>query len=166
MLLVTLFFALCFKLTWYTSGSYTTFTYTNNLYCLLNYCSNFLVVWNRDSYIKQIRLVFNPLKISSYISSLGFIQAMIIRRLNLLIEFSNSILIKCYFKAFQHWIFFKIHWLTRFLLFWAVYLLFRCKKVKIFQGLDLVKPQKGSAMKLLWSLQHLETLTCNLYIQS
>ena len=59
---------ICIIPTWYisTSGSYITCTYTDNLYCSLIYCSNFLMVWNRVSNIKQICFVFNPLKISSY----------------------------------------------------------------------------------------------------
>ena len=44
-------------------GTYVTCTYTDNLYCSLIYCSNFLMVWNRVLYIKQIHFAFNPLKI-------------------------------------------------------------------------------------------------------
>ena len=53
-----------------TSGSYITCTCTDTLYCSLIYCSNFLMLRNSVSNIKQIRLVFNPLKINSYISSI------------------------------------------------------------------------------------------------
>ena len=65
---------ICIIPTWYisTSGSYITCTYTDNLYFSLIYCSNFLMVWNRVSYIKQILLVFNPLEISSYNASVSF----------------------------------------------------------------------------------------------
>ena len=52
----------------------------------------------------------------------GFIQAILMpirehKTLNLITEFSNSILITFYFKNFGIAILLKIHWLTRFLLF-------------------------------------------------
>ena len=54
----------------------------------------------------------------------------------------------------------EIHFFTRFLLSWAIYLSFRCKKAKIFQELYPLNPHQGSTLNRLQSLQHLETFSC------
>ena len=74
----------------------------------------------------------------------GFIQAILMsvrlhKNLDFLMEFSNSVFVKFYFKQFGVEITFKIHWLTRFHLDFF-YLSFRCRKATIFQGLHTVNP--------------------------
>ena len=54
----------------------------------------------------------------------------------------------------------EILFFTRFLLSWAIYLSFRCKKAKIFQELYPLNPHQGSTLNRLQSLQHLETFSC------
>ena len=86
----------------------------------------------------------------------GFMSVRRHEKLNLLIEFSNSIFIKSYLKHFVIEISFKIHWCTRFLLFKAIYLSSRCKKARIFQRIYPVNPEEGSAMNPFRSLRHFE----------
>ena len=54
----------------------------------------------------------------------------------------------------------QINLLTRFLLFWAIYLFSRCKKADIFQGFYPLNNHQGSALNSLRRLQNPETPTC------
>ena len=78
------------------------------------------------------------------------------KRLYLLIEFSNSIFIKFYFKTYWCWL-----CIQDSLLGFFYFKLFICppdvKRTKVFQGLYSLNPRNGSAMNPLQSLQHLET---------
>ena len=74
----------------------------------------------------------------------GFIQAILMsvrlhKNPDLLMEFSNSVFVKFYFKQFGVEITFKIHWLTRFHLDFF-YLSFGCRKATIFRGLHTLNP--------------------------
>ena len=90
----------------------------------------------------------------------GYIQAILMsgrrhKKLNLLIEFSNSTFIKFYFKAC--WCL-KICIRNKcayevFFLFEAIYLSSRCKQTKMFKGFTPLTPHHDL-------LQHLETPSC------
>ena len=82
---------------------------------------------------------------STRVGAQGFNQAILMsgrgyKILNLLIEFSNLIFIKIYFKAYWRWTCIQSKWHTKFLLFYAIYLSSRYKKTKMFQGFYPTEP--------------------------
>ena len=81
------------------------------------------------------------------------------KKLNLQIEFSNSLFIKFYLKHIGVKLAFKINLLIRFFVFQAIYLSSRCKKTKHFQGLYPLpmNHHQGLAMNSLRSLYHLKS---------
>ena len=93
----------------------------------------------------------------------GFIQAILMsgRRhkiLNLLIEFSNSIFIKIYFKAYWRWT--CIQNKLPYKVYSMLSYLFALQTKIFFKGFTPLNPHQGPAINLLRSLQHFESLTC------
>ena len=122
--------------------------------------NKFLHIFVKKKYFSDIlgwlltHLLAPSLKNEKILPWQGFIQAILMpvrrhKKLNLLIEFSNSIFIKFYFIAFQHKSFVQ-----------NTFLSFRYKKAKIFHELYPTNPHQVSAINLLHSFQHLETFTC------
>ena len=108
---------------------------------------------------------------NSYKKTEGLIQAYWmsgrrLKKLNLLIEFSSSILIKFYLKAYWHWICIqnKLNCIVSSILKY----LFALQNVKQKQNFLVLspKPHQGSTMNPLQSLQHLETPTCILPLKT
>ena len=100
-----------------------------------------------------------------YIQYQGFIRAILMsgrrhKKLNFLIEFSNSIFIKFCFKPYWRWtsIQNKLAYNVSSIL---SYLSSRCKKrPNFFRGFTLLKLHQCPGINLLQSLQHFENLTC------
>ena len=72
----------------------------------------------------------------------------------------NAILIKFYFKAYRGSTCIQNKLINRFLLISAIYLYFKYKKAKDFQGLYTLNSHQGSAVNPLWSFQYLDTSIC------
>ena len=126
---------------------------TNGVHCVHMY--TYFFIW-------VCMILGTSMLTCTFIFSQGFIQAVLMpgrlhKQLNLLIEFSNSILINLFENHIGIELSFKINSLTMFLPFWAICLSSRCKKAKIFQGLYLLNPYQGPAMNPFWSLQCFET---------
>ena len=74
-----------------------------------------------------------------FITRQGFIQAILMsgrrhKKLNLLIQFLNSIFIKLYFETYRHWTCIQ-NKLACYVSSILSYLSSRCKKTKVFQGI-------------------------------
>ena len=105
------------------------------------------------------------IRLLMYIQYQGFIRAILMsgrrhKKLNFLIEFSNSIFIKFCFKPYWRWtsIQNKLAYNVSSIL---SYLSSRCKKrPNFFRGFTLLKLHQCPGINLLQSLQHFENLTC------
>ena len=84
------------------------------------------------------------------------------KKLNLQIEFSNSLFIKFCFKHIGVKLAFKINLLIRFFVFQAIYLSSRCKKTKHFQGVYPPPPESppGLGHELVAELISPQVPTC------